>query len=275
MTLKAIVVIMAFTLITSFIGTIPVAKTSPVHYTKSMSDIEIKRGAVNVSKTVFTILTKNKTATYGFQIAVETNVLLAEFNELTNAKQGTLQDASITLDKISLTSDQASAIKGADKIIIMEGDNRIEVVDWLKFNFYGVNVYYGAHCHMYLNPATAINIKTALDAAAALFAFLTVILLKTIVGAIVCGTIALTLAMLRIDYDVLYNKDHNSDNSFDMWYDVSIYEMFNSNFAVVETRRFIWLLTPPGAYIIKDKTYNPPPSPRWGSGGGGGKAQAR
>jgi hypothetical protein len=238
----------------SFLVAIPTAQTSNVE--------------LNTSKT-FTIIAKGKEGSYIFEIEIESSKLIQIEQSITSMEINDITDS------IGLTEEQVLALSSASSVRVMLGEiqggdqSYIEIVHW--FLFWGIP--YGVYMHLYLSPADAINIGTALDVAVALLTTITAILVATIIGttgAIVLACMSFFTLMIQVDYDTMYSADHNPDNSFDMWFDIYLwtYYYISSGWYIVRTPRYKWCASLLGAYIIETK----PPDfiPR--KGGGGGKA---
>jgi len=250
---------MSVMIASNFLAAIPVATATP------MNDAEINE-ATNVNKAdliYYTITTTNGKELHTFEIVIEKN-RLTRARQMIMTEQMNAQDSIMEVaNQIHLTEEQKSTIRNATSVRIMAGDSSyVDITGWLMLWC----LPYGAFCHMYLTTMDAINIDTAINAAIALFAFLTLVLLETLAGAFVCAVVALTLAMIKVDYGAMYGTDHNEDNSFDAWFEVTFYQ-FACSYAIISTRRYLWLCTPVGAYIIRDYTKPPPEIKIKGCGG--------
>jgi hypothetical protein len=178
----------------------------------------------------------------------------------------TIANQTLTLsfnetDAVTLTEEQISFIHQNIKanttllIEIQEG-SYIEIVKWYYF-WLLVNIPYGAKMHVYLTAVDAINIETATQSLALLFGFITSMLSKiSLEAAAVSGLVTFLTAAIANDYGTIYNNDHNPDNSFDMWFDVTAYTCaiaIGIHSMVIDTPKYTWLATLVGAYIIGTK----------------------
>lgn len=261
--LQAAALVMAIMVASYFLAAIPVAKATPI------TDPETSKTDISkVDIIYYTIIATNGKETHKYQIAIDRGSI-AKARQMIMAEQMDAQDATMEIaSHIHLTAEQKVIILNSTSVKIMAGDSSyVEITGWLMLWC----LPYGAFYHVHLCAIDAINYDTAINAAIVIFAFLTVVLLATVIGAVLCAVVALTLGMIKVDYNAMYGADHNADNSFDMWSEATFYQTY-CTFMVIDTPRYQWLATMVGAYIMVDKTTG---KSSWGNGsnmhhGGGG-----
>jgi hypothetical protein len=106
--------------------------------------------------------------------------------------------------------------------------------------------------YVYIQPLTAINMESALTAAAVVVGGLTAIVTTPLVGA-VAGPIT---GLLSVDYSIMYSSDHASDNSFTFWVPVDWYNADLSpyfSYSLYMATPHYWWSTGLGAYAIANR----------------------
>lgn len=226
-------------MITSFLVAIP------VHATPTTKPSKIKTETAQYAGV--TIIASNGSENLTFEVALIVPDLTAMSTE---------EAIADVASQIHFTEEQRALILNSSSVRIMESTGSYaEILRW--FNFWGIP--FGVVYHVYLSAIDAINIETALDALIVVFGLLAVILgVVTIVGGILVAVALAILGMIRADYGRMYDADHNYDNSFDVWGEDTIYQIWQ-NWANMETPRYVWMVTGVGAYITRDKTVNPNP----------------
>ena len=141
---------------------------------------------------------------------------------------------------------------GRIRIESINGDkthtNYLHLLWWLPRPPYPWWVWIGSvpSFHIYLDPATAINVFTAL----AVLGFLLGVV-ATLTGPLAIVAL-LVLGIIGIAYTVMYSWDHNSDNSFDLWVPYDWYNILCVGFYQVymATRRYWWIGTFAGPWVV-------------------------
>jgi len=126
--------------------------------------------------------------------------------------------------------------------------NFVELLVWLPRPPYPWWVWIGSvpAFHIYLDPATAMNTATAL---AVLTFFLGI--LAGLSGGIALVAL-LVIGLIALDYAIMYERDKNSNNSFDVWFPYDWYNVLCatlSKFVYAATPRYWWIVTV-GAWIV-------------------------
>ncbi|MEM2889676.1 MAG: hypothetical protein QXR42_09455 [Candidatus Bathyarchaeia archaeon] len=173
----------------------------------------------------------------------------------------TLENGTIVWAE-KFTEEQRQRLVKAQKVIIYEGDSYIELLKWLGFGLVipGVieiwYIIFGALLHIYIDPITAVNIKTATTVAATLLGAITAALAETPVANVVSFVCSLLATAIAIDYATIYDAEKNPDDTLDIWFECTPINMLKATrLLVVEllTRRYVWWATLVGAYIIRER----------------------
>lgn len=179
---------------------------------KSIQENELDALQEQINVKVFTILTRRENGIiYIFNLEVEKARLKSvrqTIFEQTSSSTENIEKAITDLG-IRLTDQQKYALISSESVRITSDSSYIEVLSWYAF----LGLPYGAYSHLHLSAIDAVNIDVAINAAIALFALLTVLLLETLIGAAVCAVVTFLAAVIKIDYEALY-RDHNSDGLF-------------------------------------------------------------
>jgi hypothetical protein len=171
----------------------------------------------------------------------------------------TLENGTIFLAE-EFTEEQKQMLVKAQNVIIYEDDSYIEVAQWLERYLWSPSTWgsiiFGVALHIYIDPITATNIGTATKAAAALLGLISAALVHTPPAAAIAAVCTLFATAIAIDYEAIYSKEKNPDDSLDIWFECTPTNMLKATvLKVVEliTRRYVWWATLVGAYIIRER----------------------